>query len=64
MNARIDNVKNIRLIGTKNLYFLDIFSKDGGQVNIVLNKEQVEYLAEEIKQQEKIKNILESFATN
>ena len=64
MNARIDNVKNIRLIGTASLYFLDIFSKDGGQVNIVLNKEQVEYLAEEIKQQEKIKNILESFATN
>ena len=64
MYIRIDNVKNIRVLGTSKMYFVDVFSKDGGKVDIVLTKEQIENLAEEIKKQERIQNILESFATN
>ena len=59
MNTKINEVKNVSLIGTKHFYFLDVDSTAGGRVEIILNREQVKYLAEAIKGQEEIQKILD-----
>lgn len=59
MNTKINEVKNVSLIGTKHFYFLDVDSTTGGRVEIILNREQVKYLAEAIKGQEEIQKILD-----
>ena len=59
MKTKINEVKNISLIGTKEIYFLDVFSAEGGRVEIILNREQVKYLTEAIEEQEEIQKILD-----
>jgi hypothetical protein len=59
MKTKINEVKNVSLIGTKNFYFLDVDSAEGGRVEIILNREQVKYLAKAIEEQEEIQKILD-----
>ena len=64
MKTKINEVKNISLIGTREIYFLDVVSAEGGRVEIILNREQVKYLAEAIEEQEEIQKILDGVSKN
>lgn len=62
MRVEIDNPQEIRILALASYWILDVWSQDGGKVQIRLSNEQIQELVEDIKKREMLQELLKEFA--